>query len=108
MSWDCNPYYSPEASSLSIVAEIDTAGSYEFDMVVVWRDAEGKLWAAADSGCSCPTPFDEISYPDGMQPVSRWEDVEPLVDRATEYNPSTDVPEFRSKVRQALAAKEKR
>lgn len=54
-----NPYYRPEKSGLSIFWEIDTAGSYEFDMFVIWERQDDKsLWWGTDSGCSCPTPFE--------------------------------------------------
>lgn len=56
-----NPYYSPEKCGLTVIDSIDTAGSYEFDMIVVWRkDDDNTLWYATDSGCSCPTPFYDV------------------------------------------------
>ncbi len=55
-----NPYYSPEQFGLEILFDIDTAGSYEFDMFVIWeRKSDRTIWWATDSGCSCPTPFDD-------------------------------------------------
>jgi hypothetical protein len=59
MKFNTNPYYSPEKCGLEILEFIDTAGSYEFDMLVVWKKLDdGTLWWDADSGCSCPIPFD--------------------------------------------------
>jgi len=56
-----NVYYNPDSYGLRPVAEIGfSSGSYEFDLRVVWADAEGRLWTARDSGCSCPTPFDNV------------------------------------------------
>ena len=60
MSWDNNPYYHPEKMGLSTVAEFDSADSYEFDKFVVWTDGKALFWAT-DSGCSCPTPFEDIN-----------------------------------------------
>lgn len=99
------PYYSPENYGLTIVAEIDGAGAYEFDQVVVWRDHRGELWAAHDSGCSCPTPFDGIKYPADMAAIRRVDDVRPLLAEIGEYNsPSAaEVAAFIGKVREALA-----
>jgi hypothetical protein len=55
-----NIYYDPEAYGLTPIAEIDySSGSYEFDIRVVWKDRSGVLWTARDSGCSCPTPFED-------------------------------------------------
>lgn len=54
-------YYNPEAYGLEAVSTLeDPNASYSFDTVALWRRiADGKLFWAADSGCSCPTPFDE-------------------------------------------------
>lgn len=55
-----NPYYSPESWGLEIFDDIDTAGSYEFDQFVIWRKPEDNtFWWGTDSGCSCPTPFED-------------------------------------------------
>lgn len=59
-----NVYYDPEKFGLTPVAEVDIAGSYEFDMFVVWRRQDGKLAWATDSGCSCPIPFENVGIPD--------------------------------------------
>lgn len=80
-----NPYYNPEAFGLVIIGEVECPKSYEFDQVVVWRDRAGDLWAAHDSGCSCPTPFDGLEYPAGMTRIKQWEDIKPLLDRLSEY-----------------------
>lgn len=54
-----NVYYHPESVGLYIVMENDIAGSYEFDMCVLWKHlATGRLFYAFDSGCSCPSPFE--------------------------------------------------
>ena len=62
--WERNPYYNPEKFGCEIVATVDVAGSYEFDMFVVVRTIEpiegirkGTYFWAADAGCSCPSPF---------------------------------------------------
>jgi hypothetical protein len=58
---DPNPYYNPEKFGLEIVAQVDyCSGSYEFDQRIIWKHKEtGKLYTARDSGCSCPTPFED-------------------------------------------------
>ena len=63
--YDNNPYYSPEKSGLEIIGEVDFSdGSYQFNYLVVWKDlATGKLYYAEDSGCSCPSPFEDYRYP---------------------------------------------
>lgn len=54
-------YHQPEEFGLAQVADIDySTGSYEFDMRVVWRHTDtGVLYTARDSGCSCPSPFED-------------------------------------------------
>lgn len=56
-----NIYYSPEKHDLEVFDEVETAGSYEFDTTVIWDDKDGNLYWAHDSGCSCPTPFENFS-----------------------------------------------
>lgn len=63
MKLESNPYYNPEKSGLEKVAELDfSSGSYEFDITAVWvkKDAPGKFYWASDSGCSCPSPFEDF------------------------------------------------
>lgn len=58
---DNNYYYNPEKYKMTNFGGVDGGGSYEFDMVCVWRLEEDQslVWAA-DSGCSCPVPFDGV------------------------------------------------
>lgn len=54
-----NAYYSPEEFGLTMVGSFDYRnGSWEFDILALWKDAAGTLYWASDSGCSCPTPFE--------------------------------------------------
>lgn len=58
-SWEANPESSPEKFNLKIVAALSDNQPYEFDDVLVWEDLDtGEFYWAADSGCSCPTPFE--------------------------------------------------
>ncbi len=53
-------YYQPETCGLSLVSEVENAGNYEFDKAVIWKhDASGRVFYAFDSGCSCPSPFED-------------------------------------------------
>lgn len=55
-----DPYYQPEKFDLTTVAEIDYSdGCYQFDLRVVWRHASGQFYTMRDSGCSCPSPFED-------------------------------------------------
>jgi hypothetical protein len=51
---------SPEAFGLTTVGSLSEAGlSWEFNDLIVWRDASGQMCWATDSGCSCPIPFED-------------------------------------------------
>lgn len=67
MSYDSNPYYSPEQYGLTLVGEVDFGGSYEFNMFVVWKNSNGILHWGSDAGCSCPAPFEDVG---GIQELS--------------------------------------
>ena len=55
-----NPYYNPDKCGLVPVCEVEWYEPiYSFDTTVVWKAGNGKLYTASDSGCSCPTPFDD-------------------------------------------------
>lgn len=56
-----NPYYNPEDFDLEIVGSIDLAEpDYSFDLLVVWYHAPtSTFYWASDSGCSCPSPFED-------------------------------------------------
>lgn len=56
-------YYQPHEFGLTPVGTIDwTDDSYSFDMTAVWYDAHNrKLYWASDSGCSCPSPFEDFT-----------------------------------------------
>jgi len=59
-----NLYYQPEAFGLTIVAELEEGGSYEFNTTVVFRRDSGELVWTHDAGCSCPTPFEDQGIQD--------------------------------------------
>lgn len=62
MNFNENPYYSPDKCGLEIFESIDTADSYEFNMFVIWKKIDDHtLWWSTDSGCSCPTPFENCT-----------------------------------------------
>lgn len=55
-------YYSPGKYGLTTIGEIDWSdGCYQFDLTVVWkREADGRFLYADNSGCSCPSPFEDM------------------------------------------------
>lgn len=64
-------YYNPAGYGLTPIGEIDWSdGNYQFDLTVVWQDREGRFWRGDDSGCSCPTPFQDTALVDLVELTS--------------------------------------
>jgi hypothetical protein len=71
MGWYDDVYSSPEKYGLSLLGSVDIAGDYEFDMLAVWqRNEDGALFYDYDSGCSCPSPFEEVKSIESLQPMN--------------------------------------
>lgn len=79
--YEHNVYYHPEAGRLTLIGELDDENlSYEFDTLIVVRDdTTGDLYAVADSGCSCPTPFEDVRSFSDMTPIKTLDDVKTFV-----------------------------
>ena len=51
----------PEAFGLTAFGDVEfSSGCYEFDTLIVWRNAAGQWCYAEDAGCSCPEPFVDV------------------------------------------------
>lgn len=64
MSYDTpDVYYQPEHFGLRPIGEISWDNeSYQFDMTVVWfHEATQTFFIGSDSGCSCPSPFENTT-----------------------------------------------
>lgn len=56
---------------LKVIAEISQPDlSWEFDEYLVWADLDGRLYYGHDSGCSCPTPFEDFKTTADMQALT--------------------------------------
>ena len=66
-----NVYNSPEKFGLEVIYNIgDPEASYSFANIVLWKRLEdGKLFWAWDSGCSCPSPFEDFYSVDSLNPL---------------------------------------
>lgn len=50
--------------------------SYSFNITGIWvKDDDGTVWTADDSGCSCPTPWEDLDT------LERLFSIDPLVER---------------------------
>lgn len=74
-----NLYYYPEHQGCKIVAVLDQAGAYAFN-TILFVQKDGEVRYACDSGCSCPTPFDGVTW-ESATPVRNSGDVERAVMR---------------------------
>lgn len=69
MGWDRPDLYGqPEAFGVQIVGDASwQADDYNFDFSVVWQSKEDPtlFYWARDSGCSCPSPFEDYTSLEG-------------------------------------------
>ena len=57
-----NIYYNPEAFGLELVGEFEwTEPCWSFDTLAVWKERRGRYWIGEDYGCSCPSPFEDVT-----------------------------------------------
>jgi hypothetical protein len=103
---ESNVYYNAGRHGLEPVAELDYSdGCYQFDLRVVWKDAEGRLWTARDSGCSCPSPFEDTTELDRVFNLDDLDEEFREASGSRSFCPSAnDWLAFRDSVRGALDA----
>lgn len=66
LSYTGNIYYDPENYGLTVLTTVELAEpDYSFDMLAVWKGPEG-FYLATDSGCSCPSPFENYGGIDDL------------------------------------------
>jgi len=53
-----NPESNPEMLNLEMLKFEEPDLYYEFDMLCFWATKDGRVYSASDSGCSCPSPFE--------------------------------------------------
>lgn len=90
-----DPYNSPKKFGLEIVGETDwSSGCYEFDLTVVWKDAEGNFYWDDDAGCSCPSPFENLHKVEQLNKGTWIEAINWIKSRAAEpyvYNANAGI-----------------
>lgn len=75
MSEKINPYYNPEQLDLEMIEFDGPDLTYEFDILLFWRTKEGLVFSASDSGCSCPTPFEDYEGANQKEVIQKLERV---------------------------------
>jgi hypothetical protein len=106
-----NPEYNPENFGLEIIGSIEySSGSYEFDTRIVWKDKEGKLYTARDSGCSCPIPFEGYNTLESLDTFD-WDELKSEVaeELKSKYSHITplEAKEFLKSVKDAMKPSKK-
>lgn len=78
-------YYNPDTFGLTPVTEIEWDNEcYQFNITAVW-EKDGEFWMASDSGCSCPSPFENFeSLADAEGPYTRFQVIQELTSAANE------------------------
>lgn len=84
-----NIYYQPTKFNLKMVGDIQWGEAwYNFDITAVWyHEDAGKFYVGSDSGCSCPSPFEDIISVDELSgPMDAWGVLEALKARMEEVH----------------------
>ena len=107
MDYDHNVYYNPASWGMEIFAELDNPNlSYEYETLIVLKHVEsGKFYWAHDSGCSCPTPFEDYGKLEDLTALTQqtFADFESEV-KDFGYEPELMVAEKQDIVRKVKAA----
>ena len=95
--------YNPEKYGVAIVADLEAGGGYDFDTVLVVRTlCCGKVYAAHDSGCSCPVPFEDTKFPTDFVEVRNLDDLLPLIAQQSGGPSLTEKLDFLNKVQAVI------
>ena len=70
-----NIYYSPEKYGVKVLGEVQEDQAWSFNKFVVWqRTSDGALFYASDSGCSCPSPFEDYTSVESLSAITKQTD----------------------------------
>ena len=64
-----------DTKTMDFVAELDRSDhSYQFDYLRVVRSEDGRYFYGTDSGCSCPSPFEDFHRESDWTPLTKHPD----------------------------------
>lgn len=69
MAYGEDVYSNPGAHGLTLLCAINDDEPWQFDMICLWEDEDGRQYWARDAGCSCPSPFEDYTDLDSLNPV---------------------------------------
>jgi hypothetical protein len=88
-----NPYYAPEKLELELITFDEPDMSWEYNTLCFWSTNEGLVYSASNSGCSCPTPFEEYegeTMKDVVQKLERIGSLEQALSIFDSWNKGSD------------------
>lgn len=104
-----NPYYDSDKlgwKQISLVSS-EAYQDYGFDILCFWLTQDGVVYAASDSGCSCPSPFEDYSFdeegpPCGKTPLEKVANYEQALSMIKSWN--AQEYSFKDKTKKASAS----
>ena len=103
---DPDVYNQPEALNLKLIGALhDPSAYYDFDMLIVLQHVDGRLFYACDSGCSCPSPFEDFTTLESLTPITadNWPNFARAVLEHADYEPNQEDTNFAADKTQLLA-----
>jgi hypothetical protein len=93
---------------LKVVGSVEKEPDYDFNMFVVWESVADKtLYMGSDSGCSCPSPFEDVGSIEGLERIGSYDQFSRALDSWKPYGElsggQASVASLRRKVRRRLA-----
>ena len=74
-------YYKDLKEQATLILSHESLGGYEWDTVEIWeRHSDGRLFLAADSGCSCNSMGDGFDSFEDMRPITNFDTVRQALD----------------------------
>ena len=78
-----SPYWGAPENLAQVYTIVNPNANYDFATVVIVSDTnDNKVYAAYDSGCSCPSPFEEHVFPTDFTELKDSGDLEKFIDGA--------------------------
>lgn len=102
--YDQNVHSSPTSCGFDLVASLEDVEPYQFDITLLLRDhASGRFYVVHDSGCSCPSPFEDVTDMSDLTLVRTEQEVGDFIkSKMSSSIPASDVLDFMRKVRDVL------
>lgn len=101
-----NIYDEPAAFGLTLLGEASEGSGYDYNILAVWQDPDGRLWWLDDAGCSCSSPFEDYDRTN-LHRLTSIDELNAAIAETFKYSAPSDaeeIPKLRRLVRDALEA----